>query len=293
MMRKIVIYQMVTQCTLLVAARADFLVGQEVRDVPLELLSTLSDIKSVDTRDSILATDLLVTQIFFKNWDATTVINGPAFSINEIEFEWIVSVDVDGDLNTGTKANHPFPGSDYEVRAQRRKESGGSMNSTIGPNIMTSQLWQYIASSNSFVNLPLVVVTENSFSTPINTTTGAPAVHWFRMQCPVPGLAANSRLGVQTYHRIPPFDTYRDYTEQNASTYLPFIKTTPSLQPDKIRLTFENLSPQVRYGVQTSADLRNWNLVGQVFIANAGDITSLVKTRVTDSSFYRAVILPD
>jgi hypothetical protein len=277
-MRRYFIYQLLTHCGFLLTARADFLVGQNVVDVPLELLSTLSDIKSVDTSDSVVSTDLLVAQIFFKNWPTSTVINSPEFSIGEIEFEWIVSVDVDGNLNTGTKANHPFPGSDYEVRAQRRKEIGGSMNSTIGPNIMTSQLWQYVAGSNSFVNIPSVVVTENSLSAPTNTTTGAPAVHWFRMKCPVPGLAANSRLGVHTYHRIPPFDTYRDYTQQNATTYLPFVKTTPLLQADKIRLTFENLAPQVRYGVQTSSDMINWNLAGQVFIENAGDTSTLVKT---------------
>lgn len=292
-MRQKFIYQGLLHLAFLLAARADFLAGQNVVDEPLELLSTLSDIKNVNTNDSNLATDLLVTQIFFKNWPFTTEINGSAFSVDEVEFEWVVSIDVDGNLNTGTKPGHAFPGSDYEVRAQRRKQAGPSVNSTIGPNIMTSQLWSYVSSSNSFVVVPSITVTENSFSAPVNPVTGSPAIHWFRMACPVAGLAANSRLGVQTYHRIPPFDTYRDYTQQNAYTYLPLIKTTTSLQSNQIRLLFENLSPQVRYGIQNSSNLINWSLADQVFIDNAGDSATLVKTRGSAARFYRAVILPD
>lgn len=287
------IYQGLAHCAFLSAAQADFLAGQNVVDLPLELLSTLSDIKSVDTRDSNLATDQLVTQIFFQNWPATTVINGSAFGVDEIEFEWVVSIDVDGNLNTGTKPGHAFPGSDYEVRAQRKKQAGPSINSTIGPNIMTSQLWVYVNSTNSFVTVPSVTVTENSFSTPINPVTGSPAIHWFRMACPVAGLAANSRLGVQTYHRVPPFDTYRDYTEKNSYSYLPLVKITTSLQANQIRLLFENLSPQVRYGIQNSSNLINWNLADQVIIEKAGDPATLIKTRGSGARFYRAVILPE
>jgi hypothetical protein len=292
-MHKALFYSLLVQSALLLSAEADFLAGQNVVDRPLEILSTLSDIKGVDTSASNFSTDVFVAQIFFKNWPLFNSINGSGFSIGEIEFEWIVSIDVDGNLDTGTKAPHPFPGSDYEVRARRIKELGPSMDSTIGPNIMSSQLWEYVSSSNNFVAVPTVFVVENSFSVPENSINGAPSIHWFRMQCPVPGLAANSRLGVQTYHRIPPFFEYRDYTEQNAGTYLPFIKTITSLDGNDFRLRFENLAPQVRYGVSSSSDLKKWNLVDQVFIDKAGETTTLVKSRVAGSRFYRAAILPD
>jgi hypothetical protein len=286
------VFTLLITCVFHSLAKGDFLAGQNVVDDRLELLSDLSDIKEVQTSSSNLATDVLVAQIFFKNWQLTVPINNPAFSVGEVEFEWIVSIDIDGDLKTGTRANHPFPGSDFELRARRIRDNGISGNSTIGPNIMTSQLWQYASATNSFVVVPTVTVLENSFSAPMNTGTGAPAVHWFRMQCPVAGLTANSRLGVHTYHRVPPFNTYRDYTEQNVFTYLPLVRSTASLVTDKVRLQFENLSPQIRYGIETSSNLSGWTLTDQIFVDNAGELITLDKTLVNGSRFFRAVILP-
>lgn len=269
----------------------EFLAGQNVVDGRLEIIDSFIDIQGVRTSTSNTTTDFLDVFIDFKLWPLFYSINGTLTPVGEVEFSWNVSVDVDHNLETGSGADHPYPGTDYEIRCQRIRQNGASAQSTIGPGVMTSSLYQFSTSTNTFILLPTVLVSENSLIFTPPPGSQSPGSYYFRLGCVVPGLSNNSRLGVWTFLRGQFTDQY-DYTEQNALAYFPLIKTQARFTPTKVIIDIKNALPQVQYGLESSTNLKNWKLEGLFSTEQTGEITTFRLDASAPGKFYRTSYNP-
>jgi len=129
-------------------------------------------------------------------WDRNTV------PVGEIEYSWVVAIDVDGSASTGTPASYHLRGIDYEIRSEHIKTSQSQHYSTAGPALLTTKVWKYNQSTGQFSVFSDATMGSLRIAQPPNE------VYFIRLTGVIPGIKANSKL----YARTSDYLTGSDYT---------------------------------------------------------------------------------